>query len=129
METLTFVAARTGRFEMDYQRYLMKLMDLSDEWIDNGHEVQLRNLTGVNPTKGTQKLGAAEKKNETNSDALDTPGWGRRLQWATLRAWTVSGTFKWEIPDEYTVDVLPMSNVFLRGHRIRVHVTSSNFPL
>ena len=43
----------------------------------------------------------------------------------------------WDAPEllvpnkiyEYTIDLLPTSNVFLRGHRIRVHVTSSNFPL
>ena len=30
---------------------------------------------------------------------------------------------------EYTIELLPTSNVFLKGHRIRVHITSSNFPL
>ena len=30
---------------------------------------------------------------------------------------------------ELTVDMMATSNVFLLGHRIRVHVTSSNFPL
>jgi putative CocE/NonD family hydrolase len=30
---------------------------------------------------------------------------------------------------EYSIELLPTSNVFKRGHRIRVHVTSSNFPL
>ena len=30
---------------------------------------------------------------------------------------------------EYTIDLLPTSNVFLKGHRIRVHLTSSNFPM
>jgi hypothetical protein len=43
----------------------------------------------------------------------------------------------WEPPEllkpgeiyEYTIELLPTSNVFKRGHRIRVHVTSSNFPL
>jgi len=43
----------------------------------------------------------------------------------------------WDAPEllvpskiyEYTIELLPTSNVFLRGHRIRVHVTSSNFPL
>lgn len=29
----------------------------------------------------------------------------------------------------YTLKLQPTSNVFLRGHRIRVHITSSNFPL
>ena len=29
----------------------------------------------------------------------------------------------------YTIELLPTSNVFLAGHRLRVHVTSSNFPL
>ena len=36
------------------------------------------------------------------------------------------------IPGEmysYTLELLPTSNVFKRGHRIRVHVSSSNFPL
>jgi putative CocE/NonD family hydrolase len=30
---------------------------------------------------------------------------------------------------EYTIELLPTSNVFLKGHSIRVHVASSNFPL
>jgi len=30
---------------------------------------------------------------------------------------------------EYTIELLPTSNLFLRGHSIRVHITSSNFPL
>ncbi len=30
---------------------------------------------------------------------------------------------------EYTLELLPTSNVFKRGHGIRVHLTSSNFPL
>ena len=30
---------------------------------------------------------------------------------------------------EYTIDLLPTSNVFRKGHSIRVHVTSSDFPL
>lgn len=36
------------------------------------------------------------------------------------------------IPGEiytYTLELLPTSNVFKRGHRIRVHLSSSNFPL
>lgn len=43
----------------------------------------------------------------------------------------------WEPPEllepgkvyEYTLELQPTSNVFLAGHRIRVHLTSSNFPL
>ena len=43
----------------------------------------------------------------------------------------------WEAPKllvpgkiyEYTIELLPTSNVFLKGHGIRVHLTSSNFPL
>ncbi len=30
---------------------------------------------------------------------------------------------------EYTIELLPTANVFLKGHRIRVHITSSNFPM
>ena len=30
---------------------------------------------------------------------------------------------------EYSIDLMATSNVFLKGHRIRVHITSSNFPL
>jgi len=30
---------------------------------------------------------------------------------------------------EYHLELLPTSNVFKKGHRIRVHLTSSNFPL
>lgn len=29
----------------------------------------------------------------------------------------------------FLIDLLAISNVFLPGHRIRVHVTSSNFPM
>jgi putative CocE/NonD family hydrolase len=43
----------------------------------------------------------------------------------------------WEDPEllvpgriyEYTLDLHPTSNVFLSGHSVRVHLTSSNFPL
>jgi len=43
----------------------------------------------------------------------------------------------WEPPEllvpesvyEYTIELLPTSNVFKAGHSIRVHITSSNFPL
>ena len=43
----------------------------------------------------------------------------------------------WEAPKplipgevyKYTLELLPTSNVFLRGHQIRVHLSSSNFPL
>ncbi len=30
---------------------------------------------------------------------------------------------------EYTINLLPTANVFLKGHRIRAHITSSNFPM
>ena len=30
---------------------------------------------------------------------------------------------------DYAIELAPTANVFLRGHRIRVHITSSNFPL
>ena len=30
---------------------------------------------------------------------------------------------------EYVIELQPTSNVFLAGHRIRLHITSSNFPL
>ena len=30
---------------------------------------------------------------------------------------------------EYTIELMPTSNVFKTGHRVRVHLTSSNFPL
>jgi hypothetical protein len=43
----------------------------------------------------------------------------------------------WEPPEllepgeiyEYIIELLPTSNLFLQDHRIRVHITSSNFPL
>jgi putative CocE/NonD family hydrolase len=43
----------------------------------------------------------------------------------------------WEDPEllvpgqiyEYTLELQPTSNVFLAGHAVRVHLTSSNFPL
>jgi putative CocE/NonD family hydrolase len=42
----------------------------------------------------------------------------------------------WEPPElivpgeiyEYSIELLPTSNVFQKGHRVRVHLTSSNFP-
>jgi len=42
----------------------------------------------------------------------------------------------WEPPEllvpgeiyEYKIELLPTSNVFLKGHSIRLHITSSNFP-
>ena len=42
----------------------------------------------------------------------------------------------WEPPEllvpgriyEYNIELLPTSNVFLKGHSIRLHITSSNFP-
>ena len=30
---------------------------------------------------------------------------------------------------EYSIDLMETSNVFLKGHRIRVHITSSSFPM
>jgi putative CocE/NonD family hydrolase len=42
------------------------------------------------------------------------------------------GTPKLLVPGEiyeYTIELLPTSNVFLKGHSTRVHITSSNFPL
>jgi putative CocE/NonD family hydrolase len=30
---------------------------------------------------------------------------------------------------EFTIDMMVTSNVFLQGHRIRIHIASSNFPL
>ena len=30
---------------------------------------------------------------------------------------------------QYRIELLPTSNVFCKGHRIRLHITSSNFPL
>ena len=43
----------------------------------------------------------------------------------------------WELPclltpgkvEEYTIDLMATANVFKKGHRIRVHITSSNFPM
>ncbi len=42
----------------------------------------------------------------------------------------------WEPPElivpgkiyEYSIELLPTSNVFKKGHRLRIHLTSSNFP-
>jgi putative CocE/NonD family hydrolase len=31
-------------------------------------------------------------------------------------------------PYEFTIDLIATSNVFLRGHRIRLEISSSNFP-
>ena len=31
--------------------------------------------------------------------------------------------------EEYTIDLMATSNVFKKGHRLRVHITSSNFPM
>jgi len=43
----------------------------------------------------------------------------------------------WEPPEllqpgriyEYSIELLPTSNIFLQGHRIRLYLTSSNFPM
>ena len=33
-----------------------------------------------------------------------------------------------EVVYEFTIDLFPTSNVFLKGHQIRVDISSSNFP-
>jgi putative CocE/NonD family hydrolase len=43
--------------------------------------------------------------------------------------WTTPGLLAPGEEFEYTVDLQATSNVFLKGHRIRLEVTSSNFPL
>jgi putative CocE/NonD family hydrolase len=47
----------------------------------------------------------------------------RNLTDGILRASTDPGAV-----GEYEVDLWSTSNVFLAGHRIRIHITSSNFP-
>jgi putative CocE/NonD family hydrolase len=78
------------------------------------------------------------------SSALDTDftarlidvapdGTARMLSDGILRARYRNGTDQPELlepnePTELRIDLLATSNVFLPGHRIRVHVSSSNFP-
>ena len=45
------------------------------------------------------------------------------------RDWANPSLIEPSVPLEYTIELLPTSNVFKKGHRIRVDITSSNFPL
>lgn len=54
---------------------------------------------------------------------VDAEGVSRNLTDGILRAKTEPGAV-----GEYEVDLWSTSNVFLAGHRIRLHITSSNFP-
>ena len=45
------------------------------------------------------------------------------------RDWANPSLIEPGVPLEYTIELLPTSNVFKKGHRIRVDITSSNFPL
>ncbi|MDA0839692.1 MAG: CocE/NonD family hydrolase [Planctomycetota bacterium] len=45
------------------------------------------------------------------------------------RDWATPKLIEPGIPLEYTIELLPTSNVFKKGHRIRLDITSSNFPL
>jgi putative CocE/NonD family hydrolase len=54
------------------------------------------------------------------ADGIVRARYGSSLRTATL----LSGP----APREYTIEMYPTSLVFARGHRIRVDVSSSNFP-
>jgi putative CocE/NonD family hydrolase len=54
---------------------------------------------------------------------VDTEGVSRNLCDGIARVQAVP-----DEPGEYEIDMWSTSNVFLAGHRIRVHITSSNFP-
>uniref|UniRef100_UPI001573FA84 CocE/NonD family hydrolase n=1 Tax=Nocardia barduliensis TaxID=2736643 RepID=UPI001573FA84 len=54
---------------------------------------------------------------------VDTDGVSRNLCDGIQRIQAVPGG-----PGEYEIDLWSTSNVFLAGHRIRVQITSSNFP-
>ncbi len=54
----------------------------------NGQEARPRSLKGRESNERNPETGAAGKKNEKTSDALDTGG-RMRLQWATFQAWSV----------------------------------------
>ena len=53
----------------------------------NGHEARPSNLKGRESNERNPETGAAGKKNEKNSDALDTGG-RMRLHYARFRAWS-----------------------------------------
>ncbi|MDX3837453.1 CocE/NonD family hydrolase [Streptomyces europaeiscabiei] len=54
---------------------------------------------------------------------VDTAGVSRNIVDGIVRSVTTPGEFT-----EHAVDLWSTSHVFLAGHRVRVHVTSSNFP-
>ena len=97
-------------------------------------------------TVDTEATGPIEVKLYAASSTLDTDfiarlidvypdGTAYNLTEGIIRArfrqsiWEPPKLLKPDTIYEYTIELLPTSNVFKQGHRIRVHVTSSNFPL
>ncbi|MBI1765989.1 MAG: CocE/NonD family hydrolase [Acidobacteria bacterium] len=85
----------------------------------------------------TAELYAATSAADTDFTALivdvDEKGYARYLGDGIIRARYRNGTAKAEMIEpgkvyKYTLDLWATSNVFKAGHRIRVYVSSSNFP-
>ena len=64
----------------------------------NGHEARPRSLKGRESNERNPETGAAGKKNEKNSDALDTGGAASGYNRRHSEPGAVSGTSKWEVP-------------------------------
>ena len=85
----------------------------------------------------TVELFAASSAVDTDFTALiadvDASGYARFLTDGIVRARYRNSTEKVELiepgkPYKYTIDLWATSNVFKAGHRIRVYISSSNFP-
>jgi uncharacterized protein len=94
-----------------------------------------RPLTVIGPV--TVKLWAASSASNTDFSAklVDVDPTGRAIDITSgiLRAPLRNGFEKWEEltpgqPYELSIELRPTANVFLPGHRLRVDVTSSDFP-
>ena len=85
----------------------------------------------------TVELFAASSAVDTDFTALiadvDSTGYARFLTDGIVRARYRNSTERAELiepgkPYKYTIDLWATSNVFKAGHRIRVYISSSNFP-
>ena len=66
----------------------------------NGHEARPSSFKGRESNEKNPEIGAAGKRNEKNSDALDTGGGAFGYNRRHSDPGAVSGTSKWEIPVE-----------------------------
>jgi len=75
------------------------------------------------------------EQNVTERGIIDTPISDLGIRdypyygFPTLRNWTASAiTYQTGVIICYTIEMAPTSNAFLPGHRIRLDITSSDFP-